>query len=70
MLSKDCKECRYCVWLVALGFGIRCKKEENQKYIPEDDSHKHLPVIIVYVPDGCKYRTVHAEEIKKNEDEK
>ena len=53
MLSKDCKECRYCVWGVAVGMGIRCKKEENQKYIPEDDSHKHMPVIIAYVPDGC-----------------
>ena len=61
MLSKDCKYCKYCVWGVAIGIGIRCKKEENQKYIQESDTHKHMPVIIGNVPDGCEYRTIYSQ---------
>lgn len=37
MLSKDCKRCKYCMWSVAQGIGIRCTKEENQKYKLETD---------------------------------
>jgi hypothetical protein len=52
MLSKDCKNCKYVAWLVGLGQGVRCLKEENQKYLPEGEL---FPVVISYVPENCKY---------------
>lgn len=55
MLSAQCKECKYVVWMVALGQGIRCKHPENQKYKNESDSQK-MPVVISRVPEECSYK--------------
>ena len=61
MLSTDCKYCRYCKWMVAIGMGIRCGHDENQEYKQEDDTHKNLPVIISHIPENCPYRTTSNE---------
>lgn len=54
MLSKECKECKYCFWVVALGQGVRCHHPKNQIYRPVDQNPE-LPVIVSYIPDGCIY---------------
>ena len=48
MLSKDCKDCKYLIWLVGIGQGIRCKKPENQI------KNSKLPINISYIKE-CKY---------------
>jgi len=55
MLSKDCKGCKYCVWMVALGLGIRCSHEENQKYKPKDEKLQNLPVVISHITENCEF---------------
>jgi hypothetical protein len=52
MLSKDCKSCTYCLWVVGIGQGVRCKHIENQKYKGKESE---IPIIISYVPNGCLY---------------
>jgi hypothetical protein len=53
MLSKECKDCKYCSWMVGIGQGVRCRKEENQKY--KKGSYPGN-VSISEVPEGCKYK--------------
>ncbi len=57
MLSSDCKYCKFVIWQVALGIGIRCRHRENQKYKKIDDRLPELPVIISRVP-SCNFRDV------------
>ena len=52
MLIKTCRGCKYYVWMVGIGLGVRCTKEENQKY--KDGHLKNLPVIISLVPNDTK----------------
>jgi len=56
MLTKDCKNCKHCLWMVAIGFGVRCSHKENQKYISSTEKYKDAPVIISYVPTGCEFK--------------
>ncbi len=53
MYSEVCKSCKYVVWMVGLGQGIRCNYYENQKYKKKGENE--LPVIISNVPIGCNY---------------
>lgn len=58
MLLNDCDGCVYCQRMIAVGLGVRCTREENQKYKKDDDKLKNLPVIISNIPDKCEYKTV------------
>ena len=55
MLTKTCGSCEYCFWVVGIGFGVRCKHQDNQKYLKSGDRNIELPVIISNIPDGCEY---------------
>jgi len=57
MLSSDCKECKYVIWQVALGIGIRCQHKTNQKYKKSDDRLQQLPVLISNIP-SCSLKKV------------
>ena len=52
MKNIDCKDCKWVVWLVGLGLGVRCNHPKNNK---EGDD---LPIIISRIPKGCEYKTV------------
>ena len=54
MLSNDCKSCKYVVWLIALGQGVRCKHLQNQKY-KKEGATSETPVVISNIPNGCEY---------------
>ena len=54
MLSKDCIDCKYVVWMVALGQGVRCSHTEHKKYKKENEK-SNAPVVISYIPSGCNY---------------
>ena len=56
MLSKYCCGCQYCRWMVGIGFGIRCKHNENHKYKKEDDKHQNMDVIISNIQTDCEYK--------------
>ena len=55
MLTKDCKNCSYLIWMIGVGQGVRCGHPGNQKYKPNDSNN--LPVIISYIPSDCNYNT-------------
>ena len=48
MLIKDCQDCKYCQRMIALGLGVRCSNELNQKYKTRNDS---LIVVISEIPE-------------------
>ena len=50
MKTIDCKDCKWVVWLVGLGLGVRCNHPKNK----EGD----IPIIISRIPEGCEYKTV------------
>ena len=52
MKTSECKHCKYVVWLIGLGQGVRCNKDENQKFLPEG---KLRPVVISQIP-SCEFR--------------
>jgi len=64
MNSEVCKKCKYVVWIVGLGQGIRCNYYENQKYKKKGDNE--LPVIISNVPIGCNFLEISNEICKYN----
>jgi len=51
MMIADCRNCKYVVWLIGIGQGVRCRKEENQQYLPEK---QRSPLIISHIP-KCDY---------------
>ena len=51
MLTDKCKTCKHCLWMVGIGFGVRCSNDLNQKYKQEGDSHQNLSVLISRVPE-------------------
>jgi len=68
MYSKDCKECKWVVWLVALGLGVRCKHPKNNKEteLPTKNEETELPILISKVPLNCEYKTVVKGSSKRN----
>ena len=50
MLSNECRNCKYVLWQVALGVGIRCKHDDNQRYKKDTDKLQQLTVIISNIP--------------------
>jgi len=53
MVSRQCKGCKYALWLDGVAEGIRCFKDENRKY----NSSKltaHQPVLISKIR-SCNY---------------
>lgn len=48
-----CKTCSHCRWMVAIGLGVRCVVEANQKY--KLTTNNTLPVIISRVPNDCTH---------------
>lgn len=61
MLIKDCRGCEFQKWMVGIGFGVRCKHPENQKYINMEESHNKMPVIISNIPNGCTFKKLKEE---------
>ncbi len=61
MLSKDCGQCSYCIWMVGIGQGIRCNHPENEL----DKEGIHRKPIISYIKD-CKYKNTN--KFKKAKD--
>jgi len=59
MNSDVCRKCKYVVWVVGLGLGVRCNYQENQKYKKKSDNE--LSVIISNVPIGCNFLEISNE---------
>lgn len=57
MLTKDCEGCKYRLWMVGIGQGVRCSNEENQKY---KEKESNMPIIISYVPENCSFYKKHS----------
>ena len=55
MLSERCRTCEFCLWLVGLGGGVRCRNKKNEKY--KERKGSLLPVIISAIPANCKFYT-------------
>ena len=53
----DCKDCKWVLWMVGIGLGVRCDHPKNNK---EGD----VPIIISRIPKGCEYKTVKCKVIK------
>jgi hypothetical protein len=53
MTVTECKGCKYSVWLIGIGQGVRCYKTENQKYLPEKQVS---PVLIGHIS-KCAFHT-------------
>ncbi len=55
MLTDDCRRCKHMVWMVGIGFGVRCRHPDNQHYkLAKDD--QNMDVLISRVPDNCLLR--------------
>ena len=49
MHSVNCKDCKWVLWLVGLGLGVRCNHPKNKK--------GDKTILISEIPIGCEYKT-------------
>jgi len=58
MLSKDCKKCKWVIWMVGIGQGVRCNHPQNEHFNKHDPKYKKDGIqkpIISCIPNGCTF---------------